>query len=170
MVTLRYAVTSGSGLVEVPLSLYSILKWLHILAAIVALGANATYGFWLSRAAQSPEALLFTLKTVKALDRRMANPAYGVSLVTGLLLVYLGHWPLTASWIDLALILYLTIFLLGLFVYAPAFRRQIQLAETAGAHSPEYAAAARRGTILGILVTVIVVFIELLMVTKPNLW
>jgi uncharacterized membrane protein len=150
--------------------LYNLFKWLHILAAIVALGANITYGFWLSRAAQSPEALLFTLNTVKALDRRIANPAYGVSLLTGLILVTLGHWPLTASWIDIALILYFSVFLLGFFVYAPAFRRQIQLAETPGPRSPEYAAAARRGTILGVLVTLIVVVIVLFMVTKPQLW
>jgi uncharacterized membrane protein len=29
--------------------LYNSIKWLHILAAIVALGANATYGIWLAR-------------------------------------------------------------------------------------------------------------------------
>ena len=90
--------------------------------------------------------------------------------MTGLILVYLGHWPLTASWIDLGLLLYLTIFLLGFFVYAPAFRRQIQLAETAGPRSSAYAAAARRGRWLGLLVTGLVVFIELLMVTKPKFW
>jgi len=34
--------------------LYNIVKWFHILAAIIALGANATYGLWLARAARSP--------------------------------------------------------------------------------------------------------------------
>jgi uncharacterized membrane protein len=150
--------------------LYNLFKWLHILAAVTALGANITYGFWLSRAARSPESLVFALNTVKALDRSVANPAYGVSLVTGLILIYLGHWPLASSWIDIGLGLYVLVFLLGLFVYAPAFRRQIQLAETAGAGSPEYAAAARRGSILGAAVTLVVVIIVFVMVTKPQLW
>jgi uncharacterized membrane protein len=150
--------------------LYNIFKWLHILAAIVALGANATYGLWLARAAQSPESLPFTLKTIRVLDNRMANPAYGMSLLTGLILVYLGQWPLTSSWIIIALVLYVTALLLGIFGYSPTLRRQIELAETAGASSTEYAAVARRGTQLGILLAVIVVTIVLVMVTKPKLW
>jgi len=150
--------------------LYNLIKWVHILAAIVALGANATYGLWLARAARSPEVLPFTLKTIKVLDSRIANPAYGLSLISGLALVYLGHWPLTASWIDIALVLYVSILLLGIFVYAPSFRRQTQLAENGQVSSPAYAAAARRGTILGVVLILIVAGIELLMVTKPQLW
>ena len=33
--------------------LYPILKWLHVLSAIVALGANLTYGLWITRARPS---------------------------------------------------------------------------------------------------------------------
>src|SRR5689334_4044978 len=131
--------------------LYNFVKWVHILAAIVALGANATYGLWLARAGRSPEVLPFTLRTIKVLDSRVANPAYGLSLITGLVLVYLGRWPLSSSWIDIALGLYVSIILLGIFVYAPSFRRQVQLAENGESGSPAYAAVARRGTILGIV-------------------
>ena len=150
--------------------LYNLVKWIHILAAIVALGANATYGLWLARASRSPEVLPLTLKTIKFLDSRVANPAYGLSLLTGLVLVYLGHWPLTSSWIDIALLLYVSIILLGILVYAPSFRRQMQLAEKGEGGSPAYAAAARRGMILGVVLLLIVAFIEFLMVTKPQLW
>jgi uncharacterized membrane protein len=150
--------------------LYNIVKWFHILAAIIALGANATYGVWLARASRSPESLPFTLKTIKFLDDRMANPAYGLLLLTGLLMVGLGGWSITSSWIDIALILYIAAILLGLLGYSPTLRRQIQAAETTGPASPEYAALARRGTLLGILLAVIVVTIELIMVTKPVLW
>jgi|SRR5579859_7545247 len=150
--------------------LYNIVKWFHILAAIIALGANATYGVWLARASRSPESLPFTLKTIKFIDDRMANPAYGLALLTGLLLVALGHWPLTSSWIDIALILYVGVILLGLLGYSPTLRRQIQAAETGGPASPEYAALARRGILFGVILAVIVVTIELVMVTKPQLW
>jgi len=54
--------------------------------------------------------------------------------------------------------------------YSPTLRRQIQAAETSGPASTEYAALARRGTMLGIILAVIVVTIELVMVTKPKLW
>ncbi len=41
--------------------LYLIIKWLHVLLAIVAVGTNITYGVWLARAERSPEVLPFTL-------------------------------------------------------------------------------------------------------------
>ena len=137
---------------------------------IVALGANATCGIWLARASRSPESLPFTLKTIKFLDDRMANPAYGLLLLTGLLLVALGHWPIASPWIDIALILYGIVILLGVLGYSPTLCRQIQAAETSGPASSEYAALARRGTLLGILLALIVVTIELIMVTKPAFW
>ena len=133
-------------------------------------GGNATYGIWLARASRSPENLPFALRTIKFLDDRMANPAYGLLLITGLLLVGLGHWPISSSWLDIALILYVIVLLIGLFGYSPTLRRQIEAAETSGPASPAYAALARRGTALGIVLAVIVVGIELVMVTKPMLW
>ena len=60
--------------------------------------------------------------------------------------------------------------MLGLFGYSPLLRAQIRAAETAGAESPEYAALSRRGTVMGIVLAVIVVTIEFLMATKPQLW
>jgi uncharacterized membrane protein len=34
---------------------YSVLKLIHVLAAIVAVGANVTYFVWLSRTRRQPE-------------------------------------------------------------------------------------------------------------------
>jgi uncharacterized membrane protein len=150
--------------------LYSTIKWLHILAAILALGANATYGIWLARVRRNPEALAFTLKTIKLIDDRLANPAYGGGLVTGLLLVWLGPYGLASPWLVVALVLYAGLLLLGLFGYSPLLRAQIRAAETSGAESAEYAALSRRGTVYGIILAVIVVAIEFLMTTKPQLW
>ncbi len=150
--------------------LYDTIKWLHILAAILALGANATYGIWLARVRHNPEALAFTLKTIKLLDDRLANPAYGASLVTGLLLVWLGPFTLTTPWLVAALVLYAGALLLGVFGFSPVLRAQIRAAETAGAESAEYSALSRRGTLIGIALAVMVVAIEFLMATKPQLW
>jgi uncharacterized membrane protein len=67
--------------------LYVLLKWLHVLAAIVAVGSNITYGMWMTHASRNPESLPFTLHGIQLIDDRVANPAYGVLLVTGLLMV-----------------------------------------------------------------------------------
>jgi uncharacterized membrane protein len=150
--------------------LYIVIKWLHILSAITALGSNITYGFWMARASRTKENLVFTLKTIQALDRAIANRGYIALLITGLLMFFLGRWPVTTSWLDIALVLYGFVALLGFLAYAPTLRKQIQLAEMNGVDSSEYRATARRSNLLGIITIVIVAIIVLLMVTKPTFW
>ncbi len=150
--------------------LYSIVKWLHILSAMVAVGSNITYGIWISRASRNPEALPFTLRGVKLIDDRLANPAYGLLLITGLLMVFIVRFPLTTPWILTALILYAALALTGFFGYTPTLKRQIQLLESQGPASAEYQTLARRGTLIGILVAILAVSIIFLMVVKPALW
>ncbi len=150
--------------------LYLLLKWLHVLSAIVAVGTNVTYGFWIARASASPDALSFALRTIKQIDGRLANPAYGLLLVTGLGMAFTGSWALTTPWLLTALILYATVALVGVLGFAPLLRRRIQLLESEGIDSPAYRAQARRGAILGIVAVVLVVIIVFLMVVKPGLW
>lgn len=151
--------------------LFPIVKWLHILAAIVAVGANITYGVWLARASRQPEVLPFTLRTIKLIDDRMANPAYGFLLLTGLIMVFTVPIPLSRTpWLQVALVFYILLVLLGLLGYTPTLRRQIQLLESEGAASPAYQAMARRGRSIGILLAVVVLIITYLMVVRPQLW
>ncbi|HEX2172947.1 MAG TPA: DUF2269 family protein [Dehalococcoidia bacterium] len=148
--------------------LYLILKWLHVLLAIVAIGANVTYAVWLNRAAGRPDVLPFVLRGVKILDDRIANPAYGLLLVTGLAMVFVGGLSLLTPWILGSLVLYVIAVLLGLFGYTPTLRRQIQLVEGGQGESDEYRSLALRGQVLGIALAVIVVVIVFLMVVKPG--
>jgi uncharacterized membrane protein len=149
---------------------YPVLKWIHILMAIVAIGSNATYGIWIARASRKPEALPFTLRGIKLIDDRFANPAYGMLLITGLLMAFQARPLLTAPWLQTALMLYGLLVLLGLLGYTPTLKKQIQLLESQGPASPEYQAVARRGTALGILTILLAVAIVFLMVVKPSLW
>jgi uncharacterized membrane protein len=57
----------------------------------------------------------------------------------------------------------------GIVLYAPVVRRQRAGLERGGPTDPDYVAATRRSTALGILTTVLVVAIVFLMVTKPTL-
>ena len=147
---------------------YLVFKFLHLLAAIVAVGSNITYGVWSVRSANDSAHLAFALKGVKFLDDRIANPAYGVLLVTGLVMVFM-QWKITALWIVIALILFAAIVVLGVAVYSPLLKNQIRLVEAGQTSSPEYARLAglsrRFGPGLGIIVLVILV----MMVFKPSL-
>jgi uncharacterized membrane protein len=150
--------------------LYLVLKWIHVLLAIVAIGANITYGIWLAQGKRHPQHLAFALRGVKILDDRIANPSYIMLLITGVALTFIGGLPLTTPWILSALVLYVILVLVGLFGYTPTLRRQVQLAEAGQVDSSEYAALAQRGTVLGIVLAVLVVAITFFMVVKPPLW
>jgi uncharacterized membrane protein len=150
------------------MSLYTVVKYIHILAAIVAVGFNISYAVWLVRARANPTYLAFALKGVKFLDDRMANPAYGVLLLTGLLMVYLGHYSLTTLWIDIALILFVALIVIAIFFYTPTLREQVKLAEAGNTASAEFSRLGARGQLLGQALGVIVLVIVAMMVFKPT--
>jgi uncharacterized membrane protein len=146
------------------------MKYVHVLMAIVAVGFNASYAIWLRRVARAPEHQSYVLRGVKILDDRFANPAYGVLLLTGLLMVFTTPGlRLTTFWILLALILFAVTVVLAAAVYTPTLRKQIEALESEGPQSPRYQALARRQAVSGIVLGVIVVVIVFLMVTKPTL-
>jgi len=111
----------------------------------------------------------FALRGVKFLDDRFANPAYGLLLITGLVMVWVGDTPLTQFWLATAIGLYVLAVLLGLLVYTPTLRTQIQLIESGAGDTDEYRRLAKRGATVGIVLAVDVIAIVFLMVTKPLL-
>jgi uncharacterized membrane protein len=149
------------------LDLYPWLKYGHILLAVVAVGFNFSYGILIGRAAREPEHLGHVLRTVKLLDDRFANPSYGLLLLLGLAMVFVGPWNITDLWILLSLGLYAVLVVIGAALYSPTLRRQIVALDAGGATSPEYIALQARGTRLGIVLGVAVVLIIGLMVMKP---
>jgi uncharacterized membrane protein len=147
--------------------LFLTVKWIHVLAAITAVGANVTYGIWIARASREPKVLPFVLRNIRVIDNRLANPCYGLLLVTGVAMALLLPIPLTTHWLLTAIVLYVAAALIGILAYAPVLREQIRLLDSVGLEAPGYAAAARKGTLLGILVTLDAVIIVFLMVAKP---
>jgi uncharacterized membrane protein len=149
--------------------LYPWLKFGHILAAIVAVGFNFSYAVLIRRAASEPQHLGHVLRTVKVLDDRFANPAYGILFVLGLLMVLIGAPDIGDLWVWLAIILFLMVTVLGFAVYSPLLRRQIAAVEAGGPETSEYKALAGRASTLGAALGGIVVLIVGLMVLKPTL-
>lgn len=147
---------------------YPWLKLLHVVLAIVAVGANVTYGLWQGRAARAPEHMGWTLRGVKILDDRVANPAYIGLAVVGVILVLIGPWEFTQLWIALAIVLYVALAVIGFGLYTPTLSRQIRVFEANGAQSPEFAALTRRSRILAAVLAATVLGIIFLMVVKPG--
>lgn len=152
------------------MTLYTLLKYVHIVVAVVALGANITYVVWFTRARNNPEALAFTLHTVKSIDDYIATPAYVLLLPSGWLLASLADWSLTLPWILTALILYASVSVIGLGIYTPTLKKQIAIAERLGENAREYKEISYRTNAIGVALNILVLLIIYLMVAKPVLW
>jgi len=145
---------------------YSLLKFVHVLLAITAVGSNITYAAWNARGAMEPEHLSFALRGIQFLDNRVANPAYGLLLLTGLILVAVGNWGLR-GWIIAALILFAILIIVAVGFYSRLSKRQIEALETAGVSSPVYQQLAGQARLFGILSGAIALIIVFVMVVKP---
>ena len=144
-----------------------LLRFAHVFLAIVAIGANLTYALWLRIGERDPEHLAYTIRGIRAIDRRVANPAYALLLVTGLAMVLFSGVPLTQGWLAVALALYVAAALVGYFVFGPVVRRELAALERGGVSDPEYLRFRAQARRLGILTTTVVLIILALMVTKP---
>lgn len=149
--------------------LYSILKLIHVLLAITAVGSNVTYAVWLGRADRDPAHLGFALKGIKFIDDRVANPCYGLLLPTGLLMVWVGGIDLRHGiWVALGIFLWLVLVVIAVSQYTPALKRQIAALDAEGPESTAYRAASARATQVGIVLAVIALLIVADMVLKPH--
>ncbi|MGH2468031.1 MAG: DUF2269 family protein, partial [Candidatus Limnocylindrales bacterium] len=83
-----------------------LLKLIHVFSAIVAVGANVTYAFWMRLAGRDRDRLTFTIRSIHWIDMRLANPAYGVLLITGGLMVVGGLYSFQTGWIAASIVLY----------------------------------------------------------------
>lgn len=149
------------------MSTYSVLKLLHVLAAIVAVGTNVTYFVWLRRVRNEPAHDAFVLRGLQALDRRLANPAYVLLPVTGIVMVLVGDLGFSTFWIATAIGLYVALAAFAGIFFAPALRKQLELAQTDGARSASYGEAARRTTLSGGITMALIAAILYLMVIQP---
>src|SRR5512132_3145811 len=131
------------------MTLYLVLKLIHIGAAMVAVGTNFSYAFWLRLAGSDRDRIAHTLESIHRLDMWLANPAYVIVLLAGIGMVVVGPYPITTPWILVSLGLYVLVALIGITLYAPAVRRQ-RAAALADPTSDDYRRAARRGNFLGL--------------------
>ena len=149
------------------MSAYLLVKYFHVLLAIVAFGSNITYAVWFARAKKEPQAAAFALRGIKFIDDRIANPAYGLLLPTGALMVWLGGYSFGTKWIAWAMGLWVLLVIIGAGFYTPTLKKQIAAVVNGGAGSPEAARLDSRGQMLGIVLAIIVLAILVLMIFKP---
>jgi uncharacterized membrane protein len=146
---------------------YLLLKFFHILIAILALGTSAGLGIVLEFYGSHPTHGPFLLRAIRRLVAFFVLPGYVLMLVTGLWLVNMA-WPLTTRWIQGAMVLW-ALGTAGLAIFLAILRKQIRLLEAEGPNSASYQRVSLLGRGLGAGLGLVVIVILYLMVFKPEI-
>ena len=158
--------------------LLALFLFLHVMGAIVVFGPTFVFPIIASQAQKSPQNGAFAAGLSELIERRIVIPGAIVQGITGLaLIVILGVNPLTDPawrWLLPGIALYLIAVLFAIFVQARNAEKMVELTKNLqGPPSPEVAAeiaatgkALQRG---GMLLTILIVLIVILMVTKPTI-
>ncbi len=154
---------------------YLILKWVHILSATLLFGTglgSAFYKFMTDRSGNL-RAIAETNRIVVRADWLFTTPSVIVQPVTGIWLALAIGYPLTSSWLVLAMVLYVIAGLCWLpVVYLQIRMRDIAriAVEEGGALDARYAQFARIWFWLGVPAFSAIVVIYYLMIFKPTVW
>lgn len=144
---------------------YVLIKFLHILIAILALGTSAGLGIVLEFYGDHPTHGAFVLGAIKRVVMFFVVPGYVLMLVTGLWMTNLS-WSMTTKWIQAALALW-GVGMVMLAVSVTVLHKQLGSFNTEGPSSSGYRKVSLLGRGLGAASGVIVVIILYFMVLKP---
>ncbi|HET6744632.1 MAG TPA: DUF2269 family protein [Candidatus Limnocylindria bacterium] len=157
--------------------LFPWLLFLHVLAAIVAIGPNFAYSTIRSMGRQEPQHANFSTRVSHAISARLVYPIGLVIPATGIAMILILGIDLRSRpfwWLDVAIVAYAGVYLYSFFLQRPVIERIIQL--TSSPPPPDatwppaelvaLATRARRG---GTAMLVVLVIVVLLMVVKPQL-
>jgi hypothetical protein len=151
------------------------LLFLHVLAAIVAIGPNFAYSTIRGMGRKEPQHANFGTRITHLISARLVYPVGLVVPATGLSIIALLGIDLTSRalwWLDVAIVIYAAVYVYSFFVQRPIVERIIELTSSPpspGGPPPELpplAARAQRGGTAMLIALVIVAF---LMVVKPQL-
>src|SRR5450830_1591896 len=111
------------------MSLYLLIKYLHILSATILFGTGIGIAFfkWMTDRSRDVRAICIVNERTVTADWLFTTPAVIVQPVTGLALVYMAGFPLTSTWVLYSLVLYL----LAGCCWLPVVALQIKMRELA---------------------------------------
>jgi len=157
------------------MSLYLLLKTLHILSSVVLVGTGFGSAFYLfcANRSKSTEAQWVVARLVVLADWIFTTPTIILQPLTGFALARMAGWPLTTQWIMCSVVLYL---IAGI-CWLPVVWLQIQMKRmldkaiqggtTAAATYWRY---AKRWELLGYPAFICMLGVYFLMVNKPALF
>ena len=150
------------------------LLFLHVLAAIIAIGPNFAYSTIRAMGRQEPGHANFGLRVSHRISERLVYPVGVIIPLTGVSMILILGFDLTSRafwWLDVAIVIYTSVYLYSFFVQRQIVGRIIELTssppppEGPPAELPALAARAQRG---GTAMLVLLAIVAFLMVVKPQ--
>ena len=158
----------------------AIFLFLHVMGAIAVFGPTFAVPVIMSQARKNPQNIPFAAALNEYVSRRIVIPGAIVQGITGVALILILQADLTSSayrWLVGGIVLYLIAIGFAIFVQEPNAKKMVDLLgsmppgpPSAGAPAgppPEVAALGKKLAQGGMSLTVLIVLIVLLMVTKP---
>ena len=145
---------------------YMLLKVLHILFAIVAVGFSISFGIIMATAAGNLDTTRFGLRLVKRLESVSRVGFIGL-ILSGLLLGWMGEVGWHALWFTGSLVISLVAFTIGMMVAVPSLKAQIALAAQPAPPMDQLKRLSGRSRAVGITLGSMSLLILFLMVLKP---
>jgi len=156
--------------------------FLHVMGAIVVFGPTFVFPILARFTQRSPQNAHFSAEVGHFIESRIVLPGVFVQLATGIALILILGADLTSQayrWLVAAIVLYAIAIVYAVAVQAPAAAKMVELtaggpppAAPAGAvpsgPPPAIAANAQKLQRGGMILTVLLVLIVILMVTKPG--
>ena len=155
--------------------LFPWLLFLHVLAAIVAIGPNFAYATIRDLGRQESHHANFATRVSHAISARLVYPVGLVIPATGVAMILVLGIDLTSGafwWLDVAIVIYAAVYLYSFFVQRRIVERIIELTSSPpapGGPPPALPALALRAQRGGTAMLVLLVILVGLMVVKPQL-
>lgn len=151
------------------MSLYELLKFVHVLAAAVWIGGALMLKVQTSRALAVNRARAAELATeTEQLGTKLLMPASIVLLVSGLWTAFEGGYGLDPLWVKLGLAIYVVSAVSGAVFLGPLYKQVGELHAAKGADDPGVASRLKRISTLSSVDLVLLVLVVFVMVIKPD--
>ena len=154
------------------MELHEWLAFLHILAAIVWVGASITQSVILTRANRNPDRAVVAglAHELEWAGPFLIGPAALVVIGSGIWITLIEDWvAISDTWIWLSLVLVGVSMVLGIAYFGPEGRRMGSIVDEHGPDDAEFRRRMNRLLVIGQLDLLILVVVLWLMVFKPGL-
>lgn len=152
------------------------LIMLHVFGAIIGLGPTFVFPLVGAMAAKEGAPVLWLLRVNHAIEWKLVMPittvvqpgtGAAIILLYGDERPYLNPFQSDGRWLLISIILYILAYTIALGVQNPIGKRMIEMAER-NEFGPQFGALVKKTQMFGITLTVLLVTIIVLMVTKPG--